>query len=555
MIADYVIVGGGSAGAVLASRLSENSANRVVLLEAGADTPPDATPADIDDTFPSSSLNPEYFWPELQARRREGGRLHPYPQARIMGGGSSIMGMWALRGMPSDYRRWSEAGAEGWDWPDVVPYFHRAEAHADEPSSGGPYPIRIPPRAEWPGFVRAIEAAMQTRGFGHIEDINETPGCGFFAMPNAATAHKRSSTASRYLTAAVRARSNLTILAGATVRALRIENGRATGVSVERAGGSRELAAGEVILSAGAIHSPALLMRAGIGNAESLRDVGIEPRLHRPGVGQNLQNHPYLHIAMTLPARARLPAALRRFALAGVRHSSGLADCPAGDLVLTAIGRVSSHSFGVDLAMFSAALYAPYSQGTVVLTNAAPEAPPAIDFRFLDDPRDAPRILQAARFAESLLADPLFGRHYHDAFLLPPVMSLDQFGKTGLAGALTALGASLVLNAPPPISRLILSRRLAPGFWIANRRHQRVLNDDEILSAIAPMGHVSGTCRMGRAEDANAVVDAHCRVIGLGGLRVVDASVMPCVPSANTNLPTIMVAEKAADLIRRDCVR
>lgn len=118
--------------------------------------------------------------------------------------------------------------------------------------------------------------------------------------------------------------------------------------------------------------------------------------------------------------------------------------------------------------MFSAALYAPFSQGTVALTNAAPEAPPAIDFRFLDDPRDAPRILQAARFAESLLADPLFRQHYHDAFLLPPVMSLNQFGKTGLAGALTALGASLVLNAPPPISRLVLSRRLAPGFWIAN---------------------------------------------------------------------------------------
>ncbi|WP_265441281.1 GMC oxidoreductase [Bradyrhizobium sp. SEMIA] len=160
-------------------------------------------------------------------------------------------------------------------------------------------------------------------------------------------------------------------------------------------------------------------------------------------------------------------------------------------------------------------------------------------------------MLQAARFAESLLADPLFGQHYHDAFLLPPVMSLDQFGKTGLAGALTALGASLVLNAPPPISRLILSRRLAPGFWIANRGHQRVLNDDDILSAIAPMGHISGTCRMGHVEDAGAVVDTHCRVIGIEGLRVVDASVMPCVPSANTNLPTIMVAEKAADLIRR----
>jgi 5-(hydroxymethyl)furfural/furfural oxidase len=397
-----------------------------------------------------------------------------------------------------------------------------------------------------------MEAAMQARGLTTVDDINETPGCGFFAMPNAASAHRRSSTASCYLTATVRARPNLTILSGATMRSLQIEDGRAAGISFTHRGATRDLRAGEVILSAGAVHSPALLMRAGIGDAASLQRLGIAPHLHRPGVGRNLQNHPYLHIAMTLPKNARLPAALRRFALAGVRHSSGLPDCPEGDLLLTAIGRVSPHGFGVDLAMFSAALYAPFSQGTVTLTDAAPDVPPAIDFRFLDDPRDAPRMLLAARFAESLLADPAFGRHYHDAFLLPPVMSLNHFGQSGLAGALMALGATLVLNAPPSLSRRVLSRRLAPGFWIGNRRHRRGLGDDEILAAIAPMGHVCGTCRMGRPADADAVVDAHCRVIGIDGLRVVDASVMPCVSSANTNLPTIMVAEKAADLIRCD---
>jgi 5-(hydroxymethyl)furfural/furfural oxidase len=199
--------------------------------------------------------------------------------------------------------------------------------------------------------------------------------------------------------------------------------------------------------------------------------------------------------------------------------------------------------------MFSAALYAPYSCGSVTLASAAPEAAPRIDFRLLDDPRDAPRMLTAARFAEGLLADPVFGKHYHDAFILPPVMALNQFNKEGIAGALTALAAKLVLNAPPAVSRRLLSDVLKPGRWIASRDRRQPLSDEDILGSIAPMGHVAGTCRMGRPDDPGAVVDPHCRVIGVDGLRVVDASIMPCVPSANTNLPVIMVAEKAADLI------
>lgn len=552
---DYLIVGGGSAGATLAARLSEDPAMRVLLVEAGPDTPPDAVPADIADTFPSSSLNPSYFWPNLMATRVPAGARYPFPQARIMGGGSSIMGLWALRGMPADFDGWAGAGAEGWGWTDVLKSFRKLENDLDRDRSQNqnepkPYTIRRIPHDEWPAFVTAIERVAIARGLPEIFDINENPGEGFFPMPISQNDGTRSSSASCYLTSAVRRRSNLAIMTDARVAALRFEGLRACGAIVERNGETRRIAAREVILCAGAIHSPAMLMRNGIGPAAALKRLGITPLADRPGVGRNLQNHPYLHFALTLPRRSRLSAELRRFAIAGIRLSSGLEGCPAADLLVFFIGRVSPRAYGPDLGMVGVALYAPYSRGAVTLRSPDIDVPPDIAFSLLQDPRDPPRLLKAARFAESLLLEPAIAHTYKDAFLLPPVMSLNQFNKTGWAGSLLAGATKAVLNAPAPLSRWTLNRVLKPGRWFANRHGQARLSDDEILSAAAPMAHVTGTCAIGRPEDPMVVVDRTCRVYGVTNLRVVDASVMPRVPSANTNLPTIMVAERAADLIR-----
>lgn len=553
MKATYLIIGGGTAGAVLAARLSEDASATVCLLEAGPDVPLEAVPADVEDAFPSASLNPSYFWPNLRARRRPGGAEYPFPQARILGGGSSINGMWTLRGLPADYDSWVDAGATGWGWDEVLPYFRRAEGDVDRaqgPGGAGPFVVRRPPRAEWPGFAAAAESVLNTRGLSTIDDINEQPGCGFFAMPYAATCGKRSSSVSCYLTREVRSRPNLMILTDATVHHLEISDGRATGAVYVRKDERGRVGANEVIVCAGGIHSPALLLRSGIGDTEALRDLGIVPCHHLKSVGRHLQNHPYLQFAMTLPRHARQSAALRTFACAGVRHSSGQEGSPEGDLFLSLLGRVGPRSFGSDLAMLSAALYAPFSRGSVSLMSPDPDIAPSIDFRLLDDPRDAPRMVQAARLVEALLAAPEFAGSYHDAFVLPPVMAANQFNRSGVLGNLISLGAKVALNSPPDLSRRLLGRALRPGKWVANRRGQRRLSDDEILGAVAPMGHVVSTCRMGHSNDPDAVVDTRCRVIGLEGLRIVDASIMPSVPSANTSLPTIMVAEKAADLIK-----
>ena len=550
---DFLIVGGGTAGSVLASRLSEDGVTRVLLVEAGDDTPPDATPADIADTFPSSSLNRGYFWPELKAERVIGEARRPYPQARVMGGGSSVMGMWALRGLPSDFDGWAAAGAQGWAWNDVVQFYRQVEDDSVRPrptNSPGAMPINRVPKQDWPAFAQAIERAAVQRGFSHVDDINEDGGEGFFAMPLSQGDGRRASSPQCYLTSAVRRRANLAIMSNTIVTALKIDRGRVVGVAMEQGGQIRTVAAKQVILSAGAIHSPAMLLRSGVGPAQDLRKLGIAVAVNRPGVGANLQNHPYLHFALTIPPGLRLAAELHQFGLAGLRHSSGHAECQAGDLLAFAIGRVSPRPFGAALGMVGAALYSPHSRGHVTLDNPDIRIPPRIDFRLLSDPRDAPRFIQAARFSESLLRDAALARTYEDAFILPPILSLHQFNQPGLKGALFGLAAKAAMNLPAAIKRRLLEQVISPGRWIGNRRRQRPVTDAEIIAAAAPMGHPTSTCAIGRPDAPMAVVDSDCRVYGVGNLRVVDASVMPSVPSANTNLPTTMIGEKLAHSIR-----
>ena len=269
---DFLIVGGGTAGSVLASRLSEDGVTRVLLIEAGQDTPPDATPADIADTFPSSSLNRAYFWPDLKAERVIGEARRSYPQARVMGGGSSVMGMWALRGIPADFNSWSSFGAQGWAWDDVVKFYRQIEdddVRQRESNEPAPMPIRRVPKEQWPGFARAFETASAQRGFSQVDDINENGGDGFFSMPLSQGEGRRASSPQCYLTDAVRRRANLQIMANARVTRLNVKDGRVESVAVEQGNETKT-----IVRAAG---DPERRRHSFAGDAVAQR--------HRPGAG------------------------------------------------------------------------------------------------------------------------------------------------------------------------------------------------------------------------------------------------------------------------------
>lgn len=551
---DYLIVGGGTAGAVVAARLSEDPGCRVLLIEAGQDTPPGAVPSDIADTFPGSYANRSYFWAGLSARGLADAAPRPFTQARVMGGGSSLMGMWAQRGVAGDYDGWAARGADGWAWADVEPHFRRLESDLDmrgeRHGADGPVPIRRVPRADWPGFVGAIERAAGGLGYAAHPDLNGDRDEGFFPIPFSQDAGMRASSAHCYLTTEVRQRRNLAILPHTRADAVLFDGKRARGVRARHDGETLELRAREVILCGGAIHSPALLMRSGVGPAADLRPLGIAPVADRPGVGRNLQNHVFIHIGVTVARGARQPARLRNYGIAVIRFSSGGPGCPPADLMVSTIGRISTGLIGTRAGLLTAKLYAPFSRGAVRLRTADPEAPPEIDFRLLDDPRDMARMTQAANVAGALLCAPGVTPLLPEAFMLPPEPPLQQLNRPGLMGPLMTGLAAAVLEAPAPLRRAALARMFGTERMLDRRAGPAPFSAELVRGSATPMFHVAGTCAIGGDRDAAAVVDPQCRVRGVAGLRVIDASVMPVVPRANTNIPTIMVAERAVDLVR-----
>lgn len=527
MTYDYIVVGGGSAGCAVAARLSEDRAKTVLLLEAGG--PERHLLMKMPLTFTALRGHPTLEWgygtdPEPYAN----GRIIPAARGRVLGGSSSVNGMMYSRGHPRDYDQWRQMGAGGWGWDEVLPYFKKSERNwrGEGAAHGASGPLRVTQLKSREPMVQAIRATARGRGYRVLDDFEAGDPEGF-ALPDLTVFGGRRASASKAFLKPAQGRANLTIITGAHVTRIVVEKGRATGVDYQADGQATSVSAGEIVLSGGAYATPQILMLSGIGPAEHLRDVGITTLLDLPGVGSGLQEHPLAPMAFNLKKPLRFTEGLRadRLVLSGLYWLLTGRGFPAA-MPLSSIAYLKSrpdlerpdleHIFmGTNMAarvwfpgwrppmpdQLTAlnVVLRPGSRGSVRLRSADPFDKPRIQFNLLQDPEDLRLMRHAFRWTRDFVRQGELAEYVGDEAL--------------------------------------------PG---------GALQDDDALDAyirqtVGTAQHPACSCKMGQGPDA--VVDPQLKVRGIEGLRIADASVMPTLIGGHTNAPSIMIGEKAADMI------
>ncbi len=555
---DYVIIGSGSAGSVLASRLTERSTINVLLLEAGKDILPGHEPEELNNNFVATSKGTKtYTWPGLSAaflpRSSNAPDERPrrrYNQGRIMGGSSSINGMCANRGLPSDFDEWEERGAKGWNWEGVLPYYKKMETDNDfnGPLHGtdGPMKLRRLFEDEWPGYTRAAISAAADDGWEDLRDQNGVHRDGYFPIPMNNIDGKRISASTAYLTKDVRARPNFTMWAETRVECLLFDGTKVIGVRLEREGATSDIYSKEVVISTGALHTPPLMMRSGIGPAAELNEMGIQVVIDRPGVGKHLMEHPGVNFGAYLKRGSRNWPELPTHMIAALRFSSGLEGVPKGDMYIVPTNRAAWHAIGDRMGLMQLWVNKSYSTGEVTLNPGDKFGEPNVDFNMCSDHRDMNRMIEGVKFMANLCDNDHFRDAVHAVF---PVSYGDRARKVGLYTPWnmfqTWVGAQ-VMDVSSVARNWIIENIIADGPSIDDLLASDKIIENWIRDTVLGHWHASCTCRMGAENDPGAVTDPHGKVYGVEGLRICDASIMPMVPCANTNLTTIMVGEKIA---------